>query len=110
MGSAGLPSSPALAVLVGLFEIGAAILLLIGLKARGAALALGLFTLAASVLFHAFWSVAADQQFIQMLLFTKNVGLASGLLLLTALGAGAWSIDTARLTNVATTGPRSGAP
>jgi putative oxidoreductase len=95
MGSAGLPASPTLSLLVGLFEITAALLLLLGLKARWAAWALAIFTLLASVLFHAFWSVPADQQFVQQLLFAKNIGLAGGLLFLAAMGSGPWSLDAA---------------
>lgn len=104
MASSGLPALPALAVLVGLFEVVAALLLLLGLKARWAALALSLFTLVASVLFHAYWSVPAEQQFVQQLLFMKNLGLAGGLLAVAALGAGPWSVDAAWRTRALRTG------
>lgn len=35
----------------------------------------------------------ADQQFVQQLLFFKNIAVAGGLLALAAWGGGAWSID-----------------
>jgi putative oxidoreductase len=92
----GLPQSPALAVAVGLFELAAGVMLVVGYKARWAALALALFTLVASLLFHNFWSAPTGQQLTQQLLFSKNIGLVGGLMFLAALGAGPWSMDTAR--------------
>src|SRR5262245_49832494 len=72
MASGGLPNSPALAVLVGLFEVVAGLALATGAFTRWAALALALFTAMASVMFHAYWLAPADQQFVQQLLFSKN--------------------------------------
>ena len=70
--------------------------LLVGFGARPAALVLALFTLVASYFFHGYWRLPADQQFVQQLMFFKNVAVAGGLLLLAAWGAGAWSIDARR--------------
>ncbi len=95
--SGGLPFPVVLAVLVGLLELVGGIALVIGFKARIAGFLLGAFTLVASVLFHAYWSVPAEQQFITQLLFMKNLSVAGGLFLLSALGAGPLSLDAARL-------------
>lgn len=95
--SGGLPFPVTLAVLVGLLELFGGIALVIGFKARLVGLLLGVFTLVASVLFHAYWSVPADQQFVTQLLFMKNISVAGGLFLLSALGAGPLSLDAARL-------------
>ena len=94
--SGGLPMASALAVLVGLLELFGGIAVAVGFQARWAALALGLFTLAASVLFHKFWAVPADQAFVQQLMFMKNIAVAGGLLLLFSLGAGPASLDSRR--------------
>jgi putative oxidoreductase len=51
-------------------------------------LALAAFTVLASVLFHPFWSVPADQQMITQLLFMKNMAVTGGLLILATLGPG----------------------
>ncbi|MGD9582104.1 MAG: DoxX family protein [Lysobacterales bacterium] len=91
--SAGLPLPAVLAVLTGLLELFGGLFLVIGFQARWTGLALALFTLAASFLFHAFWSAPADQQYVAQLLFMKNISIAGGLLLLSALGAGAFSVD-----------------
>jgi len=70
--------------------------LIAGFGTRWAALALAVFTLVASFFFHAFWSVPADHQFMQQLLFFKNIAVTGGLLTLAAWGAGAWSLDARR--------------
>jgi putative oxidoreductase len=53
-------------------------------------------TIVASVVFHAYWAAPAEQQFVTQLLFMKNVSVAGGMLLISALGAGPLSVDAAR--------------
>jgi len=65
----------------------------VGWKTRWAALALAVFTLAATVFFHAFWAVPPEQQMTQQLMFMKNIGIVGGLLAFYAFGAGRISID-----------------
>jgi putative oxidoreductase len=96
--SAGLPAPEALAVLAGVLELGAGVALVIGFKVRGAALALAAFTAVATVAFHAYWSVPADQQFVQQLMFMKNLSIIGGLLTLAAAGAGSFSLDARQAT------------
>ncbi|MBR7794390.1 DoxX family protein [Undibacterium sp. FT147W] len=97
--SAGLPM-PALAAAAALIvEIGGGAALIAGAGTRIAALVLALFTLVASFVFHAYWAVPADQQYVTQLLFFKNIAVAGGLLTLAAWGAGAWSIDARIATN-----------
>ena len=75
---------------------------------------LALFTVAASMVFHAYWSVPAAQQFVTQLLFMKNMSVAGGMLLISALGAGPLSIDALRSTRTSTgsegAAPKSGLP
>ena len=94
--SGGLPMASVLAVVVGLLELLGGLAIAVGLRARWAALALGLFTLAASVLFHKFCAVPADQAFVQQLMFMKNLSVAGGLFIVAALGAGPVSVDARR--------------
>jgi len=91
--SVGLPLPQVGAALALLVEIVGSLALIAGYGTRLAALALAVFTLAASFFFHAYWAVPADQQFVTQLLFFKNIGVVGGLLVLAAAGAGAWSLD-----------------
>jgi putative oxidoreductase len=91
--SVGLPFPELGAALALTVEIVGSIALIIGLGTRPAALVLALFTLVASFFFHNYWAVATDQQFVQQLMFFKNIGGVGGLLTLAAFGAGAWSVE-----------------
>ena len=91
--SVGLPAAQLGAVLAIIVEIGGGIALIAGFQTRFAALALALFTLVASFFFHNYWGVPAEMQFMQSLLFYKNIAVVGGLLTLAAWGAGAWSMD-----------------
>lgn len=96
IGSVGLPLPAVGAVLAIAVEVLGALVLIVGYQTRFAALVLALFTLAASFFFHAYWSVPAEQAFMQQLLFFKNIAVVGGLFVLAAHGAGAWSLDGKR--------------
>jgi putative oxidoreductase len=80
--------APVLLPLVILTELGGGLLVLVGLKTRWAAIALGGFCILTALFFH----LAADQTFH----FQKNVAMAGGFLVLATFGPGAWSIDGRR--------------
>jgi len=94
--SAGLPLPELGAAIAIVVEVGGALALILGFGTRWAALALALFTLVATVVFHNFWAVPADQMMVQQLMFFKNVAVVGGLLVLAAFGAGAFSMDARR--------------
>jgi len=94
--SVGLPLPTLGAALALTVEIVGGLALLLGWGTRWAALVLAGFTLVASVFFHNFWGVPADQAFVQQLLFFKNIAVVGGLLALVAYGAGGWSVDARR--------------
>jgi putative oxidoreductase len=94
--SNGLPLPMVLAVATGVLELVAGVLLIIGWQARWAALALAAFTVVASVLFHNFWAMPAEQQMMQQLMFMKNLAVTGGLLLVFGFGAGSLSLDARR--------------
>ena len=96
IGSVGLPLPQLAAVLAIVVEVGGGLALLAGYGTRLAALALALFTLVASFLFHNFWAVPPEQVMMQQLMFFKNIAVVGGLLVLAAHGAGAYSVDARR--------------
>jgi putative oxidoreductase len=97
IGSKGLPMPMLLAVLTATLELVGGVALAIGFQARIAAVALAAFTLLASILFHNFWALPADQAFVQQLMFMKNLAVAGGLLFVFAMGPGPASLDARRL-------------
>jgi len=86
--SKGLPLPQLGAIAAIIVELGGGLLLIAGWKARWAAAAMLLFTLAAAVIFHNFWAVPADQAQNQMIHFMKNISMAGGLLYVVVFGAG----------------------
>ena len=94
--SGGLPMPQVLAFATAALEVVAALMLIVGWQARWAALALAVFTLLASLFFHKFWALPADQQYMQQLMFMKNSAVIGGLLMVFAFGAGSLSLDGRR--------------
>ncbi len=96
IGSVGLPLPIVGAVLAIVAEAGGGIALLLGFQTRLAALVLAVFTVVAGVFFHAFWAAAPEAAQMQQIMFMKNIAIAGGLLMLTAFGPGALSLDAKR--------------
>ena len=91
--SKGLPLPQIGAIVAILVELGGGILLAVGFKARWAALAIAIFTLAAGIIFHNYWAVDAAQRMGQEINFWKNVSMTGGLLMVYAFGPGRYSVD-----------------
>jgi putative oxidoreductase len=93
--SQGLPLPQVGAIIAILVELGGGLMLAIGFKARWAALAIAIFTLAAGILFHNYWAVEAAQKMGQEINFWKNVAITGGALAFFAFGPGRYSVDKA---------------
>ena len=91
--SKGLPLPEVGAAIAIVVEVVVGLMLLVGLRTRLAALVLAVFTVVATIFFHAYWAVPAEQAYMQQLLFFKNVAVIGGLLFVAAFGAGGWSLD-----------------
>lgn len=87
----GLPFATAGAYAAGAFELTAALLLVLGLKARPAALTAFAYLVLVSFLFH--WHPAMRGDHAQLLQLLKNAGIAGGMLLLASHGPGTMSLD-----------------
>ena len=94
--SKGVPLPEVAAAIAVAVELGLGILLLVGYQARWAALAIGLFTLVITFIFHNFWAVPPEMMMMQKMSFFKNMAIVGGLFTVAAWGAGAWSLDGKR--------------
>jgi putative oxidoreductase len=83
-----VPAPQLLAIIAIIVEVGGGILLILGWKARWAALALFLFVLIVTPIFHNFWAVPDDQKQMQMIMFLKNLAIMGGMLFVMAFGPG----------------------
>jgi len=88
MASAGLPAVKVLLVLAIIVEIGGGGAICFGWRTRLAAVAVLLFTVIVTMVFHRFWSAPPDQAIVQRLMFMKNVSIMGGLVMLFAFGPG----------------------
>ena len=89
-----LPYPDVLAVLTATLEAVGGLLIIFGWQTRIAALALALFTAAASYFFHDFWHLPPGAQHTDaMIHFMKNVSIIGGFLMLAAVGGGRYSLD-----------------
>ena len=86
--SKGMPFPSLMALGAIVVELGGGLLLLVGYRARWAALAIFLFLIPTTLIFHNFWSVAADQVAGQQTDFFKNVAIMGGMLMVWAFGPG----------------------
>ena len=77
-------------------ELGLGLLLLVGLKARWAALGIAFFTVVITFIFHNYWGVDAAMVMQQKQAFFKNIAVVGGQLTVAAWGPGAWSFDGKR--------------
>jgi putative oxidoreductase len=91
MTKAGLPYPEVLLVASGVIETACALALIVGWKTRLAAIALVIWMIPVTLLFH---NPAAGQE--AMIHFMKNVAITGGLLVLFASGPGAWSLGRSR--------------
>ena len=94
--SKGVPLPEVAAAIAVAVELGLGILLLVGYQARWAALAIGLFTLVITFIFHNFWAVPPEMVMMQRMNFMKNLAIVGGLFTIAAWGPGAWSVDAKR--------------
>ncbi|HEC29800.1 MAG TPA: DoxX family protein [Gammaproteobacteria bacterium] len=90
MESMGVPGMLLIPVI--LLEVAGGLAVILGWQTRWASLALAGFTLIAAFIFH---YDPANQM--QMILFTKNLSITGGLILLAGAGAGVWSLDNRRV-------------
>ena len=72
----------------------ASICLIVGYQTRAAALVLAIFTLVATLKVHAYWRLPSSEQLGRSRVFTANLAIVGGLLLLAAVGGGDFALDS----------------
>ncbi len=93
MASKGMPFPQLLLAGAIIVEFGGGLMLLFGWKARLAALAIFLFIIPATLVFHNFWAADPAQVQGQTIHFMKNLTIMGGMLYVMAFGAGPLSLD-----------------
>lgn len=94
MAAKGLPMVDVLLVLTIIIELGGGLMLLLGWRAREAALVLFLFLIPVTLIFHPFWNIEDTTATLeQQRNFMKNIAIMGGLLFIAAFGSGPLSLD-----------------
>jgi putative oxidoreductase len=93
MSSKGLPMAEVLLVGAIAVELLGGLMLVAGFKARWAALAIFLFIIPTTIVFHNPAGLDAQAAQAQMIQLMKNLSIMGGMLLVAAFGPGAWSVD-----------------
>ena len=96
MASKGLPLTEVLLVITIAIELGGGLMILLGWRARLAALAIFLFLIPTTLMFHPFWAVDPAQLSNQMNHFLKNIAIMGGMLFVVVHGSGRCSLDRLR--------------
>ena len=86
--SKGMPLPALMAAGAIAVELGGGLLMLVGYRARWAALAIFLFLIPTTLIFHNFWSVPADMAGNEQIAFLKNMSIMGGMLMVWAFGPG----------------------
>jgi putative oxidoreductase len=94
MAAHNVPMIPLLLVVTIIIQLGASGALIVGFKAKYAAFLLAGLTLVISIFMHNFWDYEEGMERAHELQnFFKNMGIVAGLLMVTGLGTGRFSLD-----------------
>jgi putative oxidoreductase len=88
-----MPTLEALAYLVAVVELFGGVMILVGWKARWAALALLVFSALTTYYFHNFWVMEGADRAMNQIEALKNLSIMGALLMIAAVGSGAVALD-----------------
>ncbi len=92
--SQGVPMASAAIGISAIIEIAAAVMIIVGFRARLGAAALFLWMIPVSVMMHAFWTISDPMSMqINMIMFMKNLAIMGGMLMIMAYGSGPKSLS-----------------
>ena len=89
----GIPAPAAALAVAAILELAGGLAVLVGLKARLAALVLFLYLLPVTATMHSFFGLEGAERQEQTIHFMKNLAIMGGLLMVTVSGAGSFSVD-----------------
>ncbi len=92
LGSAGVPYPDIMALVSGVVEVGAPILLILGVLPRITAILTGGFILVATLVSHRFWQMPDATFVAQQTQFLKNMGLIGGMMFYFVAGPGRFGL------------------
>jgi len=90
---AGVPLPMVAAAVAVVIELGGGLAIFAGWMTRVAALAIVVFLIIVSPIFHNFWTMEGEARMMNQIMFLKNVSMLGGFLLLMAFGPGRYSVD-----------------
>ena len=90
---AGVPLPTVAAAVAVVIELGGGLAIFAGWMTRVAALAIVVFLIIVSPIFHNFWTMEGEARMMNQVMFLKNVSMVGGFLLLMAFGPGRYSVD-----------------
>jgi putative oxidoreductase len=93
MVQSGAPIPPLAAAVAIIVEVFVSIAVIVGVFTRPLAVLLALYTIAAALIGHPYWTMTGADHYENMINFYKNVSIMSGFILLYVTGAGKYSID-----------------
>jgi putative oxidoreductase len=96
MASKGMPLVPFFLAMAILFELGGGLSVLFGFWARLGALALFVYLIPTTLIFHNFWAYTGMERQMNQINFLKNLAIMGGLLMVVAFGPGPLSVDARR--------------
>lgn len=91
--SHGIPWTPIFLYPAIFVEVIGGFSLLLGYKARAGAIILALYLIPVTLIFHSFWTYTGVERAAQLMNFMKNISIIGGLVVTSAFGAGALSVD-----------------
>jgi putative oxidoreductase len=98
MASHGMTFIPFFLILTIIIQTGGGLTMIVGYQTKATAFLLAGLTLVINAVIHDFWTLPAGelQTAHETQNFVKNLGIVAGLLVVSGLGAGRWSLDSRR--------------
>lgn len=93
MASKGVPLTDIALVLTIIIEIGGALMLIVGWKARWAAGIMFLWLIPVTLMMHNFWTMTGGAHQTNFIMFLKNISIMGAMLMVMAHGPGPKSLD-----------------